>query len=292
MAEYKLSDNATKTHVASGRYRKDNAIRQAKLKNEPKVPVYGNPLYKPFMGDLYSFDYQGNGVSIKFDGTMQYYPKTIAELLVKKFSDGELNVDFHTSLRGNIVYLVSSPNTSDKIKNATTSTTLLVNLNYINSFVSPAYDTRASNFVFTTYVSSTNSNNELEARDSEDTLVDSTYRNTTKSRYITKTVNTLQTATNVSVTFDKNQPPDTGIKVYLKRTGPNSSVSFDDAEYIELFEVSRDINPIKSDDFVKTEYRYPINLAEFNTFAVKVVFTTPSDSNRYPSIKNLRVVAI
>lgn len=37
------------------------------------------------------------------------------ELVIKKFSDGELNVDFRTSLRGNIVYLVSSPNTSDKI---------------------------------------------------------------------------------------------------------------------------------------------------------------------------------
>lgn len=91
MAEGRLSDNATRVHVAEGRYKKDNAIRQAKLKKEPKVPVYGNPLYKPFMGDVYSFDYQGNGVSIKFDGTMQYYPKTIAELLMKKLDKAAMS---------------------------------------------------------------------------------------------------------------------------------------------------------------------------------------------------------
>lgn len=230
--------------------------------------------------------FSGSGVvKIDYDNLTLNYPSELRShvegcLIDPRYCSVEYN---------NVTY---SPNTSDKIKENTTSSTLSVNLNYIDSFVSPTYDIRASNFVFTTYVSSENSNNELEARDSEDTLVGSTYRNTTKSRYITKTVNTLQTATNVSVTFDKNQPPETGIKIYLKRTGPNSSVSFDDAEYIELLEVSRDINPVKSEDFVKTEYRYPINLAEFNTFAVKVVFTTPSDSNRYPSIKNLRVIAI
>jgi len=37
------------------------------------------------------------------------------DMFVKKFSDGEMIVDFKTSVRGNIVYLVTSPNTSDKI---------------------------------------------------------------------------------------------------------------------------------------------------------------------------------
>ena len=229
--------------------------------------------------------FSGSATTVRYDGLSLNYPAEI-----RSHVEGCLIDPRYCSITyDNVAY---SPNTSDKIKDSTTSTTLFVNMSPINEFVSPAYDTRASNFVFTTHVSSANTVNELSARDSEDTLVDTTYRNTTKSRYITKTVNTLQTATNVSVTFDKNQPPETDIKVYLKKTEPNSSISFDDAEYIELLEVSRDIGAVKSEDFVKTEYRYPINLPEFNTFAIKIVFTSPSNSNRYPSVKNLRVVAI
>lgn len=261
----------------------DTAIENLILpKNVGKTEKLNNEILT-FVLNRCSFS--GSATNLSYTGLTLNYPSEI-----RSHVEGCLIDPRYCSITYNSV--TYSPNTSDKIKDSTTSSTLFVNLSPINQFVSPAYDVRASNFVFTTHVSSANTVNELLSRDSEDTLVDTTYRNTTKSRYITKTVNTLQTATNVSVTFDKNQPPETDIKVYLKKTEPNSSVSFDDAEYIELLEVSRDINPVKSDDFVKTEYRYPINLPEFNTFAVKIVFTSPSDSNRYPSIKNLRVVAI
>lgn len=84
MKETRLSDNATRVYKGTERYRKDNATRTEKIKKEPKVAIYGNPLYKQFMGDVYSFDYQDNPVTIRFDGTMQYYHKTIAELINKK----------------------------------------------------------------------------------------------------------------------------------------------------------------------------------------------------------------
>lgn len=37
------------------------------------------------------------------------------EVCLRHFSDGEVSVDYETSVRGHIVYLVSSPNTADKI---------------------------------------------------------------------------------------------------------------------------------------------------------------------------------
>ncbi len=70
--------------LADEQYRKNNAARVKKLKAEPKVGVYGNPLYKDFMGKTYSFLYQDFPVSINFDGKTYMYPKTIAKLLQKK----------------------------------------------------------------------------------------------------------------------------------------------------------------------------------------------------------------
>jgi len=188
----------------------------------------------------------------------------------------------------NVTY---APNTTETIKDAFSLSSVRVRLGYIDTNVCPAYDLRSSNVLFARYKMSNSTTQEKSPRETN-TVSDSEYRNLIRSRYITKTVNTLQSATNVSVTFDKNQPPGTGIHVYLKRTEPNSSVSFDDAPYIELTQTSDEIDAVTSDEYVKVEYRNPVNLAEFNTFAVKVVFTAPSTSNRYPSIKNLRVVAI
>jgi hypothetical protein len=70
--------------LADSQYRKDSESRIKKLKAQPKVGVYGNPLYKDFLGKTYSFLYQDFPVSITFDGKTYMYPKTIAELLQKK----------------------------------------------------------------------------------------------------------------------------------------------------------------------------------------------------------------
>lgn len=91
MAEKRLSDMATKAYVGDNSYVRDNAIRLENLKKETRVPVYGNPLYKTFMGNVYSFDFQDFPVTIKFDGTMQYYPETIAKLIMKKLDGAAMS---------------------------------------------------------------------------------------------------------------------------------------------------------------------------------------------------------
>lgn len=70
--------------LSDEKYRKDNAKRMKKLSEEPKVEVYGNPLYEEFLGSTYSFLYNDYPVFITFDGKMYKYPKTIANLLQKK----------------------------------------------------------------------------------------------------------------------------------------------------------------------------------------------------------------
>lgn len=187
--------------------------------------------------------------------------------------------------------VVYAPNTTQAIKDSFSLSSVVVRLGHINAHVSPALDLKASNMLFSRYKMSSATTEENLARDTN-TVSGTEYRNLVKSRYITKTVNTIQSATNISVTFEKNQPPGTDIKVYLKRTEPNSSVSFDDATYLELTQVSNEIDAVTTDEYFTVEYRHPTSLTEFNTFAVKIVFTAPSNSNRYPSIKNLRVVAI
>lgn len=55
-----------------------------RLKKEPRVRVFGNKMYKESIGSPYTFLFNGLPVSIKFDGTYQEYPKTIAEVLERK----------------------------------------------------------------------------------------------------------------------------------------------------------------------------------------------------------------
>lgn len=79
-----LSNNTTKALPTNRSVREMDMLKGARLAKEPKVMVYGNPLYKTFLGDAYSFMYQGNPVTLKFDGKEHPFPKTIAELLQKK----------------------------------------------------------------------------------------------------------------------------------------------------------------------------------------------------------------
>lgn len=79
-----ISIEKTKHVKTDKSYAENNKIRLDKLKKEPKVKVWGNVLYKDFLGDVYTFLYQDYPVTIKFDGTHQEYPETIAKILMKK----------------------------------------------------------------------------------------------------------------------------------------------------------------------------------------------------------------
>ena len=164
----------------------------------------------------------------------------------------------------------------------------------VSADISPALDLYASNFALKKYKTSQSKLKETLPKNIEDDSieVDGKYRNVTSSRYITKTVKTLESATNVSVQFERRQPPGTQILIYLKKAEANSITPFDDIPYIELKKVSKDPSTTTNKEFIKTEYRHETKLEEFSTFAVKVVFIKNSTSNEYPSIKNLKVVAI
>jgi hypothetical protein len=80
----RLSDQTTRHIPSDSAYNEQNKIRFSKIKKEKMVAVNGNPLFKPILGDVYSFDYQDYPVTIEFNGKDQFYPETIATILRRK----------------------------------------------------------------------------------------------------------------------------------------------------------------------------------------------------------------
>ena len=66
---------------------RDNSALVKKYRNEPKVQVLGAQLYKQFIGDRLTYTLNGFPVSIKFDGTWQEYPASVAKNLQQKLAD-------------------------------------------------------------------------------------------------------------------------------------------------------------------------------------------------------------
>lgn len=60
--------------------------RIQKLKNEPRVKVYGNEIFQDQLGETYTFLLNGLPVSIKFDGSYQEYPESVAKHIEAKLS--------------------------------------------------------------------------------------------------------------------------------------------------------------------------------------------------------------
>lgn len=181
---------------------------------------------------------------------------------------------------------------NDSIKSSDEDKTIKISLKPIDEDVSPFLDIESTNFVSTKYIMSSNILEEEDSRNPTE-IEDSISRNTNRSRYITKTVQTIEPATNVRVIFDKREPPNTQIHVYLKKIEPNSTTNFDDAPYFKLQPIQTDRTPLEQDEYRKVEYGSPVDLKEFNTFAIKIVFTASAAAKGdYPSVKNLRVIAI
>jgi len=67
--------------------KRDNSALIKKYKSEPKVGVLGSTMFKTTGGDRLTFTYNGFPVSIKFDGTVQKYPKSIAKVLERKLNE-------------------------------------------------------------------------------------------------------------------------------------------------------------------------------------------------------------
>lgn len=87
----RLSEQTTRHVKTNENYNINNRKRLEKIRSERSVKVYGNPLYKTYLGDVYSFDYQDYPVTIQFNGTWQEFPETIAYLLMEKLDKAALS---------------------------------------------------------------------------------------------------------------------------------------------------------------------------------------------------------
>lgn len=151
-----------------------------------------------------------------------------------------------------------------------------------NEKVSPALDINTSSIVFGKYVMS-------QSLDLTEELKASPVTSSDKSRYMTKNISLLTPARNVRVMFEKNQPPDTRIDVFMKYIVPGSSTTIDDAPYVRLSPISSSRLTTNLEGFTTDEYTYRGFLPEFSVFAVKLVFV--STGINYPKVRNLKVIA-
>jgi len=235
---------------------------------------------------LYKCKFTGNSGSFKFTTNTIDKPSTLKTNINGLFVDSR---HCYLDYDGKNI----SPNTDEQLID-TNNSDIDVNLSFIDEDISPVIDTEATNAVFSEFVLSsnvsekeTNSSDYLEDESGEN-------RNKTYPRYVTKTVNTLQTANNVHVIFDEYLPNETSkVKVFLKRQKPNSEKTFEEEEYIELKRtVTNTTTDVSYDENYKpVEFKSEVDLEDFSTFAVKLVFLG-QDKQKYPTVKNLKVIAV
>lgn len=55
-------------------------------KDEPQEPVYASEAYAPYFGTVWTVLFNLIPITVKFDGTEQMYPKSVARFLRKKIA--------------------------------------------------------------------------------------------------------------------------------------------------------------------------------------------------------------
>jgi hypothetical protein len=70
--------------VASREFKQEKISFIEKLKKEPRRKIVGHEIFKSQMGTVYSFLYNGYPVTIRFDGTEQEFPESIANAIERK----------------------------------------------------------------------------------------------------------------------------------------------------------------------------------------------------------------
>lgn len=73
-----IEKNAEKT------YTEDMKRFIRRLQKEPRVKVYGNEVFQSHMGKSWTFTFNNVDVTLKFDGTYQEFPQSIAKRIEKK----------------------------------------------------------------------------------------------------------------------------------------------------------------------------------------------------------------
>lgn len=164
---------------------------------------------------------------------------------------------------------------------------IVLEFNTTDGSVSPCLDLETLNLVYNKYkMAALNFSDELSVRSSDNSA--------SKSKYFTKTVKLNSPATNVVVRFEKIEPPQTQISVFVKYISPGSSKTIDEVPYVRLSPSEQSGLKTNKDVFVTDEYKYVGGLNEIASFVVKIVFSSQSgvDVVNYPKIRNLTVTAI
>ena len=107
------------------------------------------------------------------------------------------------------------------------------------------------------------------------------------AKYLTKTVQLDSPSNILKVFLDTNKPKSSDIEVYYK-IGSDAG-TFDDGAWTEFPAVTM---PFSDDISVYKEVEFNLTATdEFTMFAIKIVFTS-SNTNKIPSVRNLRVIAL
>lgn len=79
-----VAENPVRAEEAKKTFQEQNREFIKKLKQEKKVKVLGNELYKTHQGNELSFLYNGLSVYLPFDGEYHEFPETIAKAIERK----------------------------------------------------------------------------------------------------------------------------------------------------------------------------------------------------------------
>jgi hypothetical protein len=110
------------------------------------------------------------------------------------------------------------------------------------------------------------------------------------ARYLTKPVELVNPANEISVFFDANRPPSATIDVYYKVKPIGSGVRFSDQDWVKF---EGDVVPSANENYSSfTEYTFNHTFDEdFNIYAIKIVLRSTNES-KVPRVRDLRVIAI
>lgn len=113
------------------------------------------------------------------------------------------------------------------------------------------------------------------------------------ARYISKKIDLENPADGLNVYFDAVLPDDsTNIKVYIKLKRLDSiGASWSNSDWLEIVPANgKELQVDSTYQFSETEYTYQNDNVQFESFAIKIVFSS-SNKAFAPEIKNLRAIA-
>jgi hypothetical protein len=113
------------------------------------------------------------------------------------------------------------------------------------------------------------------------------------ARYISRKIDLETPADGLNIYFDAVLPDDTtNIKVLIKLKRIDSlSASWNNSDWLEILPANgKELQVDSSYQFSETEYAYQNDNVQFESFAIKIVFTS-SNKAFAPEIKNLRAIA-